>query len=73
MPMAKYCPSWGYAGIHGALLNVDVNVERDRIRCILKEHVIESAPIRSRRISWSVFLYMHWRGLAASDFFSVEG
>ena len=27
---------------------------------------------RGRRISWSTFLKAHWRGLAASDFFTVE-
>ena len=35
-------------------------------------HLIEPAPIRRKRISWSTFRKAHWRGLAASDFFTVE-
>ncbi len=32
----------------------------------------EPAPIRRKRIPWSTFLKAHWRGLAASDLFTVE-
>ena len=53
-------------------MNVDVKVGRGTIRRILKDHLIEPAPLRGRRISWSAFLKAHWRALAASDFFTVE-
>ena len=69
-------PSWGYTRIQGALSNLDIQVGRGTIRRILRDHLrdhlIEPAPSRGRRISWSTFLKAHWRGLAASDFFTVE-
>jgi putative transposase len=70
--MATDNPSWGYTRIQGALINLNINVGRGTIRRILKDHLIEPAPSRGRRISWSTFLKAHWRGLAASDFFTVE-
>jgi putative transposase len=56
------------------LINLDIQVGRDSdtIRRILRDHLIEPAPSRGRRISWSTFLKAHWRGLAASDFFTFE-
>jgi putative transposase len=72
MRMATDNPSWGYTRIQGALVNLDISVGRGTIRRILKDHLIEPAPSRGRRISWSPFLKAHWRGLAASDFFTVE-
>ena len=70
--MAHENPSWGYTRIHGALLNLDIKVGRGTIRRILKDHLIEPAPGRARRIPWSVFLKSHWRAIAASDFFAGE-
>lgn len=70
--MATENPSWGYSRIFGALSNLNINVGRGTIQRILKDHLIEPAPIRRKRISWSTFLKAHWRGLAASDFFTVE-
>ncbi len=70
--MAGENPSWGYTRIHGALLNLDIKIGRGTIRRILKEHLIEPAPARGRRIPWSVFLKAHWKAIAASDFFTVE-
>src|SRR5487761_2516342 len=70
--MACENPSWGYTRIHGSLLNLDIKVGRGTIRRILKDHLIEPAPARGRRIPWSVFLKSHWKAIAASDFFSVE-
>jgi putative transposase len=70
--MATDNPSWGYTRIQGALINLDIRVGRGTIRRILRDHLIEPAPSRGRRISWSTFLKAHWRGLAASDFFTVE-
>jgi putative transposase len=65
-------PSWGYTRIQGALINLDIQIGRGTIRRILRDHLIEPAPSRGRRVSWSTFLKAHWRGLAASDFFTVE-
>jgi putative transposase len=70
--MAEENPSWGYTRIHGALSNLDIKVGRGTIRRILKDHLIEPAPVRGRRIPWSVFLKAHWKAIAASDFFAVE-
>jgi len=70
--MAGENPSWGYTRIHGALLNLDIKIGRGTIRRILKDHLIEPAPARGRRIPWSVFLKAHWKAIAASDFFTVE-
>jgi transposase InsO family protein len=60
------------AGVTRALINLDIQVARGTILRILKDHLIEPAPSRGRRIAWSTFLKAHWRGLAASDFFTVE-
>jgi hypothetical protein len=70
--MACENPNWGYTRIHGALLNLDIKIGRGTIRRILKEHLIEPAPARGRRVPWSVFLKAHWKAIAASDFFTVE-
>jgi transposase InsO family protein len=53
-------------------MNLDIKVGRATIRRILKDHLIEPAPTRGQRMSWSTFLKAHWRALAASDFFTVE-
>jgi hypothetical protein len=39
------------------------------VEALLKDHLIEPAPPRGRRIPWSVFLKAHWQAIAASDFF----
>jgi len=70
--MATENPSWGYTRILGALSNLGIQLGRGTIQRILKDHLIEPAPIRRKRISWSTFLKAHWRALAASDFFTVE-
>jgi putative transposase len=70
--MARENPGWGYTRIHGALVNLDIKVGRGTIRRILKEHLIEPAPARGRRVPWSVFLKAHWKAVGASDFFTVE-
>src|SRR5579859_1038137 len=57
--MATDNPSWGYTRIQGALTNLDIRVGRGTIRCILKDHLIEPAPSRGRRLSWSSFLKAH--------------
>ena len=62
----------GDTRILGALSNLGIQLDRGTIQRILKDHLLEPAPIRMKRISWSSFLKAHWRGLAASDFFTVE-
>jgi transposase InsO family protein len=39
---------------------------------VLGENGIDPAPLRGKRTKWSTFLKVHWKTLAASDFFSVE-
>ena len=70
--MAAENPRWGYTRILGALSNLSINIGRGTIQRILKDHLIEPAPLRRKRISWSTFLKAHWRALVASDFFTVE-
>jgi hypothetical protein len=57
--MANENPGWGYTRIQGALMNLDIKLGRGTIRRILKDHLIEPAPARGRRISWSTFLKAH--------------
>lgn len=70
--MATENAGWGYNRILGALANLGISLGRGTIQPIVKELLIEPAPIRRKWISWSTFLKAHWRGLAASDFFTVE-
>ena len=72
MRIAIENPGWGYTRIHGALRNLELKIGRGTIRRILKDHLIEPAPVRGHRIRWSVFLKAHWKAIAASDFFAVE-
>src|SRR5260370_4902611 len=70
--MAQDNPTWGYTRIHGALANLSHKVGRGTIANVLKRNGTEPAPERSRRTPWSTFLKAHWKGLAASDFLTVE-
>lgn len=70
--MASENPSWGYTRIQGAMLNLGHKLGRGTICRILKDHGIEPAPERGKGMPWAVFLKAHWKGLAASDFFTVE-
>ena len=70
--MATENTSWGYTRILGALSNLGIRLGRGTVQRILKDHLIEPAPIRRKRIAWSTFLKAHWRRLAASDFFTAE-
>ncbi len=69
--MANDNPGWGYTRIQGAMANLGHKLGRGAIRRILKDHGIEPAPERGKAMPWSVFLKAHWKGLAASDFFTV--
>ena len=70
--MARENRSWGYTRIQGALRNLGHRVGRTTIANILKEHGIEPAPERSKKMTWAEFLRAHWSVLAAGDFFTVE-
>ena len=48
--LAKENPGWGYTTILGALYNLGHVVARETARNILKEHGIEPAPERSKRM-----------------------
>jgi transposase InsO family protein len=70
--MARSNPTWGYTRIRGALRNVGHVVGRNTIKRILKEHGIEPAPERGKRMPWKTFLKAHLGEIAATDFFTVE-
>ena len=70
--MATENRHWGYERIEGELRKVGHRVARTTVANILKEHGLEPAPTRSKHITWSEFLKMHWGVLAAMDFFTVE-
>jgi putative transposase len=64
--------SWGYTNIRDRLRNLGHRISRSTVTSVLKEHGIEPAPKRSRRMSWSTFLKAHWPRLAAIDLTTVE-
>ena len=70
--MAKDNPSWGYRRIQRALENLGHLVVHNTLKRILLQRGIEPAPKRSKKITWSQFLRIHWSTLAASDFFTTE-
>ena len=70
--MALENPRWGYTRIRGALANLEYKVSRTTVVNILKEHGVEPAPERGKRMPWGTFLKAHWESLAAVDFFTVE-
>jgi hypothetical protein len=69
---AKDNPGWGYTRLRGAVRNLGHVIGRNTIKRILKDHGIQPAPERSKRMPWSTFLRAHFGVLAATDFFSVE-
>ncbi len=70
--MAKDNPGWGYTRIIGAMKNLGHDVGRMTVARVLAEHGIDPAPKRSKGMSWGDFLRIHWDGIAAADFFTVE-
>jgi transposase InsO family protein len=70
--MARENRSWGYTRIQGALRNVGHEVGRTTVANVLKEHGLEPAPERGKKMTWAEFLRAHWSVLAAADFFTVE-
>src|SRR6266542_1815336 len=49
---AKENPGWGYTRLRGALRNLGHVVGRNTIKRILKNHGIQPAPERSKRMPW---------------------
>jgi putative transposase len=71
--MAEENATWGYRRIQGALTNLGHAIDAITIRNILRRHHLEPAPQRRQvGMSWSQFLTLHWKVLAATDFFTVE-
>ena len=70
--MATDNEAWGYTRIVGELRKIGHVISRSTVARILKAQGIEPAPERLAHMPWSKFLRMHWEGLAAADFFTVE-
>ena len=70
--MAKENLSWGYTRVQGALKNLGLKISRGTIANVMKEHGLEGAPDRAKRMPWRSFLKAHWEVLAASDFLTTE-
>jgi transposase InsO family protein len=70
--MARENRSWGYTRIRGALWNIGHDAGRTTIANILKEHGVEPAPERRKKMTWAEFLRAHRDVFAAADFFTVE-
>jgi hypothetical protein len=70
--IAREAPSWGYTRIQGAWANLGHRVARTTVAKILKQHGIDPAPERGKRMPRSTFLASHWECLAAADFFTIE-
>src|SRR5262252_3152764 len=70
--MAEENRAWGYRRIQGALANLGHILAHNTIANMLKEHGIEPAPERRRKITWKEFLNRHWEQIVASDFFTIE-
>ncbi len=72
LQFARANRSWGYRRIVGALANVGHEISHQTVANILKEHGVEPAPERGKRMKWSEFIKTHLSVLAATDFFTVE-
>ena len=70
--LATENPSWGYTRILGALQSLGHEVGRNTIKRILREHGLEPAPSRGKRMAWGTFLKAHLGEIAAADLFTVE-
>jgi putative transposase len=70
--MAEENRAWGFRRIQGALANLGHALSHKTIANILKQHGIEPAPERNRKLTWKEFLTQHWEQIVASDFFTVE-
>jgi len=69
---ARENPSWGYDRIAGALAQLRHTISGTTIGSILKQHGIEPAPDRRKRMPWSEFIAAHKDVLLGCDFFTKE-
>jgi transposase InsO family protein len=68
---ARENSSWGYDRILGALANLGHPLPDQTVGNILRRHVIEPAPQRSKTTTWKEFIHRHMDVLAGTDFFTV--
>lgn len=72
LKLADNDSNWGYTSIRDRLRNLGHQVSRATVARVLKEHGVEPAPKRGRRMTWATFLKAHWPQFAAIDFTTVE-
>ncbi len=72
LTMARDNEGWGYARIRGALKNLGHKIGRSTIKRIQREHGIDPAPIRGKRMPWAKFIKAHLGAIVGMDFFTVE-
>ena len=72
LKMARENEGWGYTRVEGALKNIGYLIGRSTIKRILREHGIDPAPIRGKRMPWSKFIKAHLGAIVGMDFFTVE-
>ncbi len=72
LKMVRENESWGYTRVKGALKNLGYQIGRSTIKRILREHGIDPAPIRGKRMPWSKFIKAHLGAIVGMDFFTVE-
>ncbi len=70
--MARDNEGWGYTRIKGALKNLGYKIGRSTIKRILREHGIDPAPLRGKRMPWAKFIKAHLGAIVGMDFFTVE-
>jgi transposase InsO family protein len=58
--------------VKGALKNLGNTIGRSTIKRILREHGIDPAPIRGKRMPWSKFIKAHLGAIVGMDFFTIE-
>ena len=72
LKLADNDSNWSYTSIRDRLRNLGHRVSRATVANVLREHDVEPAPKRGRRISWATFLKAHWPQFAAIDFTTAE-
>ena len=72
LTMARDNEGWGYTRIRGALKNLGHKIGRSTIKRILREHGIDPAPIRGKRMPWAKFIKAHLGAIVGMDFFTEE-
>jgi putative transposase len=69
--LAKEKLRWGYLRIVGELKKLGVTVSKDSVANVLRRHGLPPAP-RREGPTWVEFLRSQAKGVAATDFFSVD-